>query len=166
MARKLWVFGQPGGGNKQGETVSENAYFTEDSTVGEVLADSAFGDFGRLLFPADRSVPENATLSEVSSENVYVWYSGIQPKKTVEIVNFLKTRAESGEQIFFPIYSDKEIQADASKADTGLFYFGGRKGNPFAIMNAGGGFMYVGAMHDSFPHALEVSKKGYSKPSN
>ncbi len=150
------------GGNKQGETVSENAYFTEDSTVGEVLADSAFGDFGRLLFPADRSVPENATLSEVSSENVYVWYSGIQPKKTVEIVNFLKTRAESGEQIFFPIYSDKEIQADASKADTGLFYFGGRKGNPFAIMNAGGGFMYVGAMHDSFPHALEVSKKGYN----
>lgn len=64
------------------------------------MADSAFGDFGRLLFPADRSVPENATLSEVSSENVYVWYSGIQPKKTVEIVNFLKTRAESGEQIF------------------------------------------------------------------
>lgn len=155
----MWFWNE---GNKQGETVSENAYFTEDSTVGDVLADSAFGDFGRLLFPADRSVPENATLSEVSSENVYVWYSGIQPKKTVEIVNFLKTRAESGEQIFFPIYSDKEIQADASKADTGLFYFGGRKGNPFAIMNAGGGFMYVGAMHDSFPHALEVSKKGYN----
>ena len=155
----MWFWNE---GNKQGETVSENAYFTEDSTVGDVLADSAFGDFGRLHFPADRSVPENATLSEVSSENVYVWYSGIQPKKTVEIVNFLKTRAESGEQIFFPIYSDKEIQADASKADTELFYFGGRKGNPFAIMNAGGGFMYVGAMHDSFPHALEVSKKGYN----
>lgn len=26
---------------------------------------------------------------------------------------------------------------------------------------AGGGFVYVGAMYDSFPHELEVSKKGY-----
>ena len=31
-----------------------------------------------------------------------------------------------------------------------------------AICNAGGGFAYVGAMHDSFPHALELSKKGYN----
>lgn len=30
------------------------------------------------------------------------------------------------------------------------------------ICNAGGGFAYVGAMHDSFPHALELSKKGYN----
>lgn len=29
-------------------------------------------------------------------------------------------------------------------------------------MNAGGGFYYVGAMHDSFPHALEASKNGYN----
>ncbi|MCM1050301.1 MAG: hypothetical protein NC433_17975 [Clostridiales bacterium] len=30
------------------------------------------------------------------------------------------------------------------------------------MVNAGGGFMYVGAMHDSFPHALELSKMGYN----
>lgn len=29
-------------------------------------------------------------------------------------------------------------------------------------MNAGGGFAFVGAMQDSFPHALELSKKGYN----
>ncbi len=34
-------------------------------------------------------------------------------------------------------------------------------GAKYAIMNAGGGFVYVGAMYGSFPHALEVSKKGY-----
>ena len=28
--------------------------------------------------------------------------------------------------------------------------------------NAGGGFAYVGAMQDSFPHALELSKQGYN----
>jgi acetyl esterase/lipase len=30
------------------------------------------------------------------------------------------------------------------------------------VCNAGGGFAYVGAMHDSFPHALELSKLGYN----
>lgn len=30
------------------------------------------------------------------------------------------------------------------------------------LCNAGGGFVYVGAMHDSFPHALELSKRGYN----
>lgn len=132
------------GGNKQDKEVSEKAYFTLDSTVGDVIANPAFGDFGRLLFPVDRTVSEDATLSEISSENVYVWYSNIRPEKTVEIINHLKARA------------------DASKADTGLFYFGGNLGEKFAIMNAGGGFMYVGAMHDSVPHALEVSKMGYN----
>ena len=32
----------------------------------------------------------------------------------------------------------------------------------FAVCNVGGGFAYVGAMQDSFPHALELSKKGYN----
>jgi acetyl esterase/lipase len=43
-----------------------------------------------------------------------------------------------------------------------LFFFKGNPGEKFAVLNAGGGFSYVGAMHDSFPHALELSKKGYN----
>lgn len=35
-------------------------------------------------------------------------------------------------------------------------------GAPFAVCNAGGGFAYVGTMQDSFPHALELSKRGYN----
>lgn len=138
------------------------SYFTKNSTVGDIIADVSFKDFGRLLFPVNRTVPEDATLEEISSDDVYVWYSHIQPDKTVEIVNHLKARAEASQEIYFPIYSEEEIRKDSSKADIGLFYFGGNKGEPFAIMNAGGGFMYVGAMHDSFPHALEVSKLGYN----
>lgn len=141
---------------------TQTALFTQDTTVGEVIHDPAFGDFGRLLFPVDRYISENMTLADISSSDVYVWYSNIDADKTVEIVNDLKTRAENGEQVFYNIYSDDEIEEDASRADTGLFFFKGDPGAKFAIMNAGGGFMYVGAMHDSFPHALEVSKKGYN----
>ena len=69
------------------------------------------------------------------------------------------TRAK---KIFFDIYTADEKLADPRKNDTGLFFFRGRPNAKVAVCNAGGGFFYVGAMHDSFPHALELSKRGYN----
>lgn len=144
------------------QTKIEGMDVTRETTVGEVIAAPALGDFGRLLFPVDRAVSEDMTLAEVSSSGVYVWYSHIQADKTVEIVNDVIGRAAAGEQVFYPIYTEAEMDADPSKRDTGLFFFRGEPGEKFALVNAGGGFMYVGAMHDSFPHALELSKMGYN----
>ena len=146
----------------ENEMNTTEGYFNANTTVAEVIADPAFGNFGHLLFPVDRNVPTSMTLAQVSSSSVYVWYSYISVDNTVEILNYLRNEALSGKQIFYPIYSESEIAADRSKADTGLFLFRGEMGKPFAITNAGGGFMYVGAMHDSFPHSLEISKAGYS----
>lgn len=64
--------------------------------------------------------------------------------------------------IFYDIYTDEEKAQDPEKEDTGLFFFRGEPGARFAVCNAGGGFAYVGAMQDSFPHALELSKQGYN----
>lgn len=133
-----------------------------DTTVGEIIANPVFEDFGRLLFPVDRTVTNDMTLAEISTNRIYTWYNYIQPEKTVEIINTLAESAENGQQIFYPIYSEEEMTADPSKRDTGLFFFKGESGAKFSIMNAGGGFAYVGAMHDSFPHALELSKMGYN----
>lgn len=74
----------------------------------------------------------------------------------------MKEKAGSGQQIFYDIYSDDEKKSDLDKQNTGLFFFKGNTGAKSAIVNAGGGFMYVAGMHDSFPHALELSKKGYN----
>ena len=74
----------------------------------------------------------------------------------------MKTHADAGSRIFYDIYTDEEKAADPQKRNTGLFFFRGNKGAPFAICNAGGGFAYVGVMHDSYPHALELSKLGYN----
>ena len=71
-------------------------------------------------------------------------------------------QAENGQQIFYDIYSDEEKQADPDKENTGLFFFRGKSGAKTAVTNAGGGFVYVAGIHDSFPHALELSKKGYN----
>ena len=81
---------------------------------------------------------------------------------TVVIVNTLCERASNGETVFYDIYTDEEKAEDPAKEDTGLFFFKGTPGEKFAICNAGGGFAYVGAMQDSFPHALELSRRGYN----
>ena len=59
-------------------------------------------------------------------------------------------------------YTEEEKAQDPKKENTGLFFFRGEPGGKTAICSAGGGFVYVGAMQDSFPHALELSKNGYN----
>lgn len=132
--------------------------FTADTPVEAVLQDEVFGDYGRLLFPVDTGYWSGDTLGELQ----LTWYNNIDPEETVEIVNTLWQRAEAGETVFYDIYTEEEKAQDPDKADTGLFFFKGEAGAPFAVCNAGGGFAYVGAMQDSFPHALELSKRGYN----
>lgn len=143
-----------------GMTEGGEAMFTVDTKVLDVINDPVFGDYGRLIFPADRSVSDDLTLGNVG--DILTWYSYVDPDRTVEIANYLKEHAALGEPIFYDIYTDAEKAADPAKEDTGLFFFRGKPGEKFAITNAGGGFVYVAAMHDSFPHALELSKKGYN----
>ena len=137
---------------------AETVTWNENTRISEVTSYPGFEDWGRLIFPVDEGYYSGSTLGSLR----LTWYSNIQPAKTVEIVNMMKDKADAGEKIFYPIYTDAEIDADPWKADTGLFFFKGKPGAKFAICNAGGGFAYVGAMHDSFPHALELSKMGYN----
>lgn len=136
--------------------------YSAQSTVGEVVNDAAFGDFGRLLFPVDRNVTMDMTLAQVSTSSVYVFYTNIKTEKTVEIINYLHDESLAGRKIFYRFYSDSEVAADPTKANTGFFFFRGKAGAPFAVTNAGGAFAYVGAMHDSFPHSLEIARYGYN----
>lgn len=132
--------------------------YTVDTRIEDVISDPAFGEYGRLIFPVDSGYYSGDTLGELR----LTWYSHIDPDKTVEIANYLKSRAQAGETVFYDIYTDEEKAADPDKEDTGLFFFRGEPGARFAVCNAGGGFAYVGAMQDSFPHALELSKMGYN----
>lgn len=133
--------------------------FTTKTTVGEV--EDYFKSSGRLLFPIDRSFYPNESLEQISNNSHYIWYSNLRATKTVEILNYLANEQKS-RQIFYPIYSEREIAEQPSRANTGLYFFRGKVGAPYTINNAGGGFAYVAAMQDSFPHALEISKHGYN----
>ena len=134
------------------------AAFTRESRIEDVQNDPAFDGFGRLLFPTNTYYYSGDTLEELE----LTYYSHIDPDETVEIVNTLYDRVEAGQIVFYDFYTEQEKKADPAKRDTGLFYFKGNPGEKFAICNAGGAFAFVGAMQDSFPHALELSKKGYN----
>lgn len=140
--------------------LAEGGKFSMDSRVNDVINDEVFADYGRLIFPVDVKIDSGLMLQDVN--DILPWYSEINPKRTVEIVNYMEKKAASGEQIFYNIYSKEEQQADPDKKDTGLFFFRGNPGEKTAILNAGGGFVYVAGIHDSFPQALELSKKGYN----
>ena len=135
-----------------------DAPYTRATRIDDVASAPVFGSYGRLIFPVDRGYMSGETLGTLR----LTWYSCIDPDKSVEIANYLKSRAAAGDTVFIDIYTEAEKRADPRKRDTGLFFFRGRRGAPFAVCCAGGGFAYVGAMHDSFPHALELSKMGYN----
>ena len=124
------------------------------------MQNPAFAGFGRLIFPVDMRIDNALALKDV--EEILPWYSEVNPERTISIVNEMKMRVKQGETIFYDIYTDEEKAKDPAKKDTGLFFFRGNPGEKFAITNAGGGFAYVAAMHDSFPHMQELAKRGYN----
>lgn len=143
---------------KVSESVISSEPYTRNTRISDVINDPVFGDYGRLIFPVDEGYYSGDTLGDLR----LTWYNNIDPDKTVEIANYMRSHAEAGNVIFYDIYSDLEKAADPWKKDTGLFFFKGEPGAKFAVCSAGGGFAYVGAMQDSFPHALELSKRGYN----
>lgn len=131
--------------------------FTVDTKISDVIGDEAFDDWGRLIFPVNKNYCSGDTLGNLRLP----WYNYINPAHTVEIVNYMKDKTLAGNQVFFDIYIEEEKAADPRKENAGLFFFRGNKNEKFAVTCAGGGWAYVGAMHDSFPLALELSKQGY-----
>ena len=102
--------------------MNEKESFNAESNINDVIHDSAFDGYGRLIFPVDMEIEDNLKLKNISS--ILPWYSEVNIDKTVEIVNYMKSQAMNGEQIFYPIYSEEEMQEDPDKGDTGLFFSG------------------------------------------
>ena len=146
--------------NQNLKQVNNSELFTLDTKVIDVINDEAFEDFGRLLFPTNSNIDTTTTLR--NAENLIMWYNNINPNTTVDIMNYLKNQANSGNKIFYDIYTEEEKVKDPSKKDTGLFFFRSNPNEKFAIVSAGGGFVFVGAIHDSFPHCLKLSQEGYN----
>ena len=127
---------------------------TEATKISDVINNPAFENYGRMIFPLNDYYYSGETLGDLH----LTWYSYINPSRTVDVINYMLDEVSNDRQIFYPIYPEN----DSRSSNTGLFFFRGNRGAKFAVCNAGGGFVYVGAIHDSFPHALELSRRGYN----
>lgn len=132
-----------------------------DDTIGSLLSHPAFAGFARLLLPwDDRPYNEKTSLRDIASFLPY--HSHVDPGVVVASLNRLIADVHSGRPVFYDIYSDSDKKREPGLKDTGLFFVRGNQGAPFAIVAPGGGFHYVGSVHEGFPHAAEISKRGYN----
>ncbi len=134
---------------------------TTDNTIGDVLTQPHFQGFAERLLPWDdqRNAPD-LRLSQIG--RLMPYHSHISPQVVTETLNKMLARAEQGETIFYDIYSEEEKRQDPSKRHTGVFVFKGKPNAPFAMIAAGGGFAYVGSLHEGFPIAQAVAELGYN----
>lgn len=90
------------------------------------------------------------------------YHSHVNPQNSVDALNRLMDDVSSGKQVFYDFYTEEERAQDPSKEDTGLFFYRGEEGAPFAVQCEGGGFSYVGSLHESMSHCVEVNQHGYN----
>ena len=115
--------------------------------------------YAPLLFPEDiQSVGRDWVLADAG--RLFPWHSYVNAETSAAVLNRLSERLEAGDAVFYPIYPQTVRDAEPKKSSVGLFYFPGPKKAPFAVISAGGGFAYVGSLHESLPHALWLSQHG------
>ncbi|GLS41753.1 hypothetical protein GCM10010869_73500 [Mesorhizobium tianshanense] len=89
-------------------------------------------------------------------------HSNVDPDVVISALNRMIDDATDGNTVFYDFYTPEEKQAEPALVNTGLFLFRGKPGAPFAVVAPGGGFSYVGSVHEGFPYAAEISKAGYN----
>ena len=130
-------------------------------SIKTLLEHPAFSGFGRHLLPRSSDASNSdLPLSRISS--LLPYHSHVNISVVLAALNHMVDKAKEGETLFYHFYTESQRQQEPEKNDTGLFFFRGNPGAPFAVICPGGGFSYVGSVHEGFPYALELSKKGYN----
>ncbi|MDO9375847.1 MAG: alpha/beta hydrolase [Ferruginibacter sp.] len=135
------------------------ALLTLNHKVQDIVDHPSFEGFGEMLLPLDdNSSYYNTSLRAVSSLMPY--HSSVQPDIVLAAINNMIGQVGKGNTVFYNFYPVGQKQLDRSKEKTGLFLFRGKPGAPVAIISPGGGFSYVGSLHEGFPLAQQISQNG------
>ena len=121
---------------------SPTAHLRLDDSLDEILEHPAFAGFGRLLLPwDDRRYDRAMPLRNIGS--LLPYHAQVDPVVVVSALNRMIDETGVGRTILHDIYTNAQKQAEPSRKDTGLFFFRGKPGAPFAVIAPGGGFEYV-----------------------
>ena len=133
-----------------GSVSDSMGHLTTANTVGDVLNHPAFKGFSQYILPLEWRYDERMPLSDVA--RLLPYHNYINAERCVGYINQMIDSVASGRKIYY----------DLDREDAGLFFFRGHPGAPFAVICPGGGFSYVGSIHEGFPHALALSRMGYN----
>ena len=137
------------------------AHLTTDWSVRDIVEHPAFKGFSQLILPSVHITHYlNTPLNNVRSLMPY--HDHVDPDTVVGALNHMIDEVNDGKTVFYDYYTKQQRLEDPEKENTGLFFFRGEKGGPFAIICPGGGFSYVGSLHEGFPLALGISNKKYN----
>lgn len=142
-----------------GPSTEPSAVVTETTRLAEVMATPEFAGFRELVFPSSDRITDEMTVADTG--RLLPYHSNIDPAEVAETLNMMLAGVREGTVTFHPVYGDEEIAKDPAKADVGLFFFRGEPGAPFAIVAPGGGFAYVGSIHEGFPYARVIAEHGH-----
>ncbi len=132
-----------------------------DSTIEKIIRCDSFKGFGEYLFPPFRSESDGKlTLAQAAA--LFPCHEHVSAETMLDVLNFMSARAARGEKLFYDFAAPAQKKRDPSSAKTGLFFFRGIPRAPFAIVCAGGGFSYVGSLHESLPHAMRLAQAGFN----
>ena len=137
------------------------AHLTVDDTIGDLLKHPAFRGFGRLVLPwDDHRYDPTMRLKTIAS--LLPYHSEVDPVVVVASLNRMIDDSSRGQTIFYDFHTAAQKRADPSLENTGLFFFRGKPDAQFAVIAPGGGFAYVGSVHEGFPYAVDISNHGYN----
>ena len=137
------------------------ARLTTNDSVHHIVDHPAFKGFGSYMLPWD----DNSRYYDTPLKDVRLlmpYHNHVDPDIVVSAINQMIDEINDGKTIFYDLYTEQQKGEDPSKEATGLFFFRGKPGAPFAVLCPGGGFAYVGSLHEGFPLAFELRKKGYN----
>jgi acetyl esterase/lipase len=134
-------------------------HLTADNSIRDIVNQPAFKGIGELLLPRDNhSGYYDTQLRNVGSLMPY--HGHVEPDIVIGAINYMIDEVNDHKTIFYNFYIEQEKQEDPAKESTGIFFFRGKPGAPFAIVCPGGGFSYVGSLHEGFPIAQRISELG------
>jgi acetyl esterase/lipase len=132
-----------------------------EDRVGDLLDHPAFRGFSGLMLPWDgRDYDKAMPLRDMGQ--LLPYHTQVEPAVVVASLNRMVDDANAGRTVFHDFHTEDEKRANPALRHTGLFFFRGRPGAPFAVIAPGGGFAYVGSVHEGFPYADEISQQGFN----
>lgn len=128
-------------------------------SLGTLLNHPAFRGFAPRMLPWDGRAYDTAMpLADI--RQLLPYHSEVNPAVVVGALNRMVDDTNAGRTVFHDFHTEAEKQARPALRHTGLFFFRGEPGAPFAVIAPGGGFAYVGSVHEGFPYAQAISQHG------